>query len=328
MMTTSRARLAPSAAPMIYLLHGKVMHQRCRPVLHRFVYPVFFLRINLSRLTELQEGKNAQHDPVIRSFWFGINRWRILSLRTRDYGARDDSDLATWMHTILTDNGIPANGDIWLQTFPRLFGFVFNPVSFWYCHDTEGKLRAVLAEVNNTFGEHHRYLLQANKGQVIESTTDIVCTKQLHVSPFCQVRGWYRFRFHDAMNNHATGTMDAMEPLHANDRRNIQGSCQQLQFTRIKLDYHDDDGEIMIRTCLSGKAEAATSGNLMIAILRQPLLTLGIIVRIHLQALRLGIKRVPFYGKSGNTHPRHTPDTHQTNNNSITSMRHHQEKSS
>jgi hypothetical protein len=83
---------------------------------------------------------------------------RPLSLRTRDYGPRDGSDLELWMRTLLAEQGIAADGEIWLQTFPRVLGYAFNP-SAWHCHDAHGRLRAVLAEVN-TFGETHRYLLR------------------------------------------------------------------------------------------------------------------------------------------------------------------------
>ena len=130
------------------LIHARVMHARLRPALHRFVYPVFYVRLNLARLDECQSG------------WFGVDLRRPLSLRTHDYGPRDGSGLEQWMRTLLATHGIAADGEIWLQTFPRVLGYAFNPVSFWYCHDTHGRLRAVLAEVNNTFGETHRYLLQ------------------------------------------------------------------------------------------------------------------------------------------------------------------------
>ncbi|OYL20435.1 cyclopropane fatty acid synthase, partial [Streptococcus pneumoniae] len=81
-----------------------------------------------------------------------------------DYGPRDGTDLLTWIRGVLGSAGLPADGEVWLQTFPRIAGWMFNPVSFWYCHDAAGTLRAVLAEVNNTFGQHHQYLLCAQGG--------------------------------------------------------------------------------------------------------------------------------------------------------------------
>jgi DUF1365 family protein len=231
------------------LIHARVMHARLRPVLHRFVYPVFYVRLNLARLEECQ------------SRWFGVDRARPLSLRTRDYGPRDGSDLELWMRNLLAEHGIVADGEIWLQTFPRVLGYAFNPVSFWHCHDAHGRLRAVLAEVNNTFGETHRYLLR------VADDGSAACIKHMHVSPFCPLTGHYEFRFHTAGATPRTG-----------------------------LDYHDHDG-LLIRTTLSGRAEPMRDRALALALLRYPLLGLGVVFRIHWQALRLWIKGVPFFRK-------------------------------
>ncbi|MYM26449.1 DUF1365 family protein [Duganella sp. FT135W] len=239
------------------LIHARVMHARLRPVLHRFVYPVFYVRLNLARLEECQ----------LR--WFGVDRRRPLSLRTRDYGPRDGSSLEQWMRGLLSAHGIAADGEIWLQTFPRVLGYAFNPVSFWHCHDSAGRLRAVLAEVNNTFGETHRYLLQVSDDGVA------TCVKQMHVSPFCQVTGDYRFRFHLAAAQ-----------------------------ARTSIDYYDEQG-LLIRTALAGRVEPMRDRALAAALLRYPLLGIGVVFRIHWQALRLWIKGVPFFRKP----PRSTTHT-------------------
>lgn len=241
-----------------FIITGNVMHQRQRPVLHRFVYPVFCLRLNLDHLDQLQ------------SFWLGINRWRPLSLRTQDYGPRDGRHLASWMRELLREHGLPDDGEIWLQTFPRVLGYAFNPVSFWLCHNREGALCAVLADVNNTFGEHHCYLISQH-GTPLEQDREFVCDKRLHVSPFCQVEGHYRFRF-------------------------------QLQpgRTRINIDYYDRQG-LLIQTAISGKLGPLTGSTASLVLLRQPLLTMGIISRIHWQALLLWLKKVPFFKKPAAT---------------------------
>jgi DUF1365 family protein len=231
------------------LVHARVMHARLRPVLHRFVYPVFYVRVNLARLDACQ------------SLWFGINRRRPLTIRTRDYGPRDGTNLEHWMRALLAEHGVRADGEIWLQTFPRVFGYVFNPVSFWHCHDGDGRLRAVLAEVNNTFGETHRYLLQLGDGDRGASP------KQMHVSPFCETSGSYRFRFR----------LDGARP-------------------RTDIDYYDEQG-LLIRTALSGLAQPMSGTTAAAALLRYPLLGLGIVIRIHWQALRLWLKGVPFFRK-------------------------------
>lgn len=251
--------------PAAELVHGQVMHARLRPAPHRFVYPLFYVRLNLARLDECNTR------------WFGVDRWRPLSIRRRDYGPRDGRSLEQWMRALLREHRIEADGEIWLQTFPRVAGYVFNPVSFWHCHDAAGRLCAVLAEVNNTFGETHRYLMRVahNAGGTATATAD----KQLHVSPFCAVRGHYRFRFRLDGASHCTG-----------------------------LDYDDGDGPLL-RTALSGRPVPMTGSAVAGALLRYPLLGLGIVFRIHWQALRLWLKRVPWFSKP--SAPDHPTTVHQ-----------------
>ncbi|MBM3117263.1 DUF1365 domain-containing protein [Jeongeupia naejangsanensis] len=238
-----------------FVLVGRVMHARLRPVRHRFVYPVFCIRLNLGQL------------DAVGNRWFGIDARRPLSLRIRDYGPRDGSPLLPWIRRQLADAGLPADGEVWLQTFPRVFGHVFNPVSFWFCHDAAGGLRALLAEVNNTFGEHHAYLLGAPDGGVITAGTELHCRKRLHVSPFCRVEGGYRFR--------------------VTERDGL--SC-------VAIDHDDRDGTL-IRTAISGRLLPWQAPTLRRALLRQPLLTLGVVFRIHWQALQLWLRGVPFFRK-------------------------------
>jgi DUF1365 family protein len=248
--------IASNLAPAAWLLKGRVMHERLRPKPHRFVYPVFYVRCDLDRLASLDSG------------WFGVDRWRPLSLHRRDHGPRDGADLAAWMRAQLAAAGIDeADGTIWLQAFPRVFGYAFNPVSLWFCHDRDGGLRALLAEVRNTFGERHSYLLSAQHHAPITADTTLICRKVLHVSPFCRVEGGYTFRV----------------------RENADSAS-------IAIDYHDADG-LLIRTALAGHLQPLTRASACAALLGQPLLTFGVIARIHWQALRLALKKAPFYGK-------------------------------
>lgn len=236
------------------LLVGQVMHKRLRPRVHAFVYPVFTVCLPLSRLAE----KN--------SLIFGVDRSRPLAFVTRDHGARDGSPLLPWIRARLAERGLPADGEVVLQCFPRVFGYVFNPVSFWYCHDAAGRLVAVLAEVNNTFGDTHAYLLhRPDRGPLVDGES-FRADKVFHVSPFCDVEGGYRFRFH----------LDRPVPL-------------------VRIAYDDAEGELLL-TALSGRPQGWGDAVLARVLLRMPFLTLGVIARIHWQALRLWLKGVPFVG--------------------------------
>jgi uncharacterized protein len=238
------------------LFSGCVMHHRVRPTTHRFSYRVFFIRFSLDRMESLQ-------GPL-----FSLNGPNLFSLRVADYGPRDGSDLRPWIRAVLTREGLPcADGEIWLQTFPRVLGYAFNPVSFWLCHDRAGALRAVLAEVNNTFGEHHHYLLSHRDGRPITAGDELTARKVFHVSPFFDVRGTYRFRFR----------VDPNDSL-------------------FRIDYEDASGKLLYTT-ISGRAEPFSTRGLALAFARRPLMTLGVIARIHYQALRLWAKRLEFFRK-------------------------------
>ncbi|MBN3856211.1 DUF1365 domain-containing protein [Paraburkholderia sp. Ac-20340] len=238
------------------LLTGRVVHERLRPVRHAFAYPLFQICCDLDRL------------DTLASWWFGVDRWRVFALATRDYGPRDGSALAPWMRAQLSTVGIPADGPIWLQTIPRLFGHAFNPVSFWYCYDRAGSLRALYADVRNTFGAHHGYLLSAPEHAAIDAKTALVCRKVFHVSPFCRVEGEYAFRV-----------------------------IQRDRTLAVRIDYHDADG-LLLRTALAMHAAPLTAPRAWAALLRAPANAANVLLRIHWQALRLWLKRVPFHGKA------------------------------
>lgn len=239
------------ARPRLFL--GHVMHRRTRPAVNAFVYPVFYVQLPL-------HGLAAAQNRV-----FSLDRFNLLSLHAKDHGPRDGSPLLPWIQQKLREHGLPVDGEIVLQCFPRVLGYVFNPVSFWFCHDGEGQLIAVLAEVSNTFGGRHSYLLH-HGGRPLPDGLELRAGKEFHVSPFCDVEGGYRFRFH------------------------LQRNCPV-----VRIDYDDAEGELLL-TSISGRPKAWSSSALLGAFLRMPLLTAGVMLRIHWQALKLWLKGVPFVG--------------------------------
>lgn len=243
---------------------GQVRHTRLRPRRHSFAYPTFFLMLPMRSLQ--RNGSEV----------LACNRRGWISFHDTDHG--DGRSVAqggalAWLDELLLKEGIAdAQGEVWLHCYPRVLGYTFKPVSFWYCHTTAGDLRAIVVEVNNTFGERHCYLLDAPRyGQ------ELVAAKAFHVSPFCRVEGRYRFRF----------------------MRTEHGSAPH---TVVRIDHDDAQGELL-QTSVSGVLEKISQQALAKARWRYPLMTLAVIARIHWHALKLWFKRVPIISKPAP--PRH-----------------------
>ena len=215
---------------------GQVRHARLKPARNTFAYPTYFLMLPLRAMQQHGSGELAH------------NRRALLSFFDRDHGDGRDNALS------------------WLHTYPRVLGYTFKPVSFWYCHTTGGNLRAIVVEVNNTFGERHCYLLdQPRYGQ--ELTAD----KVFHVSPFCTLEGGYRFRF--------------MRTTHSGIAKTV--AC---------IDYDDTTGPLL-ETSVSGSLEPVSASALRRALWGYPAMTFGVVARIHWQAFKLWRKHVPFITK-------------------------------
>ena len=242
---------------------GQVRHTRLRPARHVFAYPSYFLMLPMRRLQAEAATKGAKAD-------LAINRRAPLSFYDVDHGdgrGPAQGGALGWITELLLQEGVQhADGEIWLQTFPRVWGYTFKPVSFWYCHRADGQLAAIVAEVHNTFGERHCYLLDAPRyGHTLQAS------KVFHVSPFCAVEGQYRFRF--------------MRTVHQGQERVV-----------ARVD-HDDATGPLIETSWSGTLQPATRAALRHALWRFPLMTWGVVLRIHWQAFLLWRKKVPFWRK-------------------------------
>ena len=262
-----RERGMPSAASGARIAVGEVLHTRHRPVRNAFRYPACFLRLPMRRLDAALDGQRL----------LSRNRFNLLSFHDADHGDRRGAmpvSLAAWIDGLLASAGIDdADGELWLHTFPRILGYAFKPVSFWFCERRDGTLRAVVCEINNTFGERHCYLLAHRDGRAIVAGQELHASKVFHVSPFCAVAGGYRFRF-----------------LTARDR------CV------VRIEYDDVPGDSaaagpLISTSLSGRLRPLSNRTLGWAFARMPLFSFGVVARIHWQALRLWWKRAPFHSK-------------------------------
>ena len=253
---------APDTAPNRPLLgSGPVRHRRLRPAPHAFSYRAMFLLLPMRSL-----ARDSTLLPIAR------NRWGAMSFFDADHGDGRSDSLA-WLDALLAAEGITdADGEVWLQTFPRIWGYTFKPVSLWYCERADGSLRCAVAEVNNTFGERHCYLLTPDAGSDrLHWGATYTARKVFHVSPFCTVEGGYRFRF----------------------MRRASPAPQRLI---LRID-HDDATGPLIETSLSGELVPLTAAGARLALLRHPLHSFGVMARIHWQAFKLWRKRVPFHSK-------------------------------
>ena len=240
-----------TAAPQI--MFGDVMHARLLPKTNRFKYGIYYLCLPLSK---------------IKTMALSYNRSAMISFYDADHGACDGTNLADWAQGILRDfHCDKADGEITLVCMPRVMGYVFNPVSFWLCHDKAEQLRAVICEVHNTFGERHSYICAHTDQSVITEKDTLTGRKIFHVSPFLEREGEYKFRFETR-----SGKFGAW------------------------IDYYNVDGEKQLITSLLGNTHILNKQTLRNAFWGYPLVTLKAIVLIHWQALKIiakGMKYIP-----------------------------------
>ncbi|MEZ5666324.1 MAG: DUF1365 domain-containing protein [Alphaproteobacteria bacterium] len=238
----------PATASALY--PGRVMHRRLRPFVHGFRYRVFSLYLDLDELPGLDR----------RLRLFSHNRWNLFGFRDRDHGPRDGGPLRPWIERHLAAAGIDLEGGpVRLLCFPRVLGYVFDPLSVWFCFHADGGLRAILYEVSNTFGQRHGYLLPVDgpaPGEPLEQAT----AKRFYVSPFFAVDGRYDFRLAVPGDRLAVG---------------------------IRLG--DSAGPALVAR-QTGRRRPLSDAALARLFVTHPLMTLKVIGAIHWQALRLWLK--------------------------------------
>ncbi len=241
------------------LYAGEVLHQRFTPTAHRLRYRMFQM------LLDLDEGR-ALHR---RLRLFSLNRFNLFSFHERDHGDGRAGPLRGWVIETLERAGLKIGaGKVQVLCMPRILGHVFNPISIYYCHAADGRLAAMLYEVNNTFGERHSYLIPIPADEPPAPEVVQSCDKAFHVSPFMDMEMSYDFRV-----SHPRATVATT----------IQGN--------------GPDGRAIIYTRFSGKRRPLTDGTLLRTFFEFPLLTLKVVFAIHWEAVRLGLKGVRLRAK-------------------------------
>ena len=237
------------------IYNGSVIHKRFKPKKHFFKYRVFSLFLDLSELKELNNKLN----------FFSLNKFNLISFYEKDHGERDGSSLLKWVKNNLRRNNISTdNIKVKLLCYPRILGYVFNPLSIFFIYDNNESLVSILYEVKNTFGEQHTYVFKiGGENKLIQNN----CSKKFHVSPFIEMDCNYFFRI-----------------LNPGDKLSVI------------IDQYDQQGKILFAS-QDGIRSDLTNKNLMNSYLRHPLMTFKIISAIHFEAFKLWIKGIKFVKK-------------------------------
>ena len=237
------------------IYNGAVIHNRFKPKKHFFKYNVFSLLIDLSELEDLDK----------RIKFFSFNKFNLVSFYEKDHGHRDGSSLVEWIKKNLNENNINSKDiRIKLLCYPRIFGYVFNPLSVFFIYDSSEKLISILYEVKNTFGEQHTYIFKVKDDANLFQHN---CSKKFHVSPFIEMNCNYFFRI--------------LKP-----GEKISVIIDQYQMEE-KILYASQDGNRV----------DFNSQELLKSYLRHPLMTFKIISAIHFEAFKLWVKGIKFIKK-------------------------------
>jgi len=232
---------------------GHVYHKRFKPKVHELKYRVYSFLFDLDELDRLDQDLKL----------FSHNRFNILSFWDKDHGRGDGAPLRPYVDDILEQADIDTTGPVRLLCYPRLFGYVFNPLSVYYCYDPDEKLKAIIYEVSNTFGERHSYVIAHNIAD--ETLVRQNCRKEFYVSPFMEMDCDYSF-----VMSLPDDTISVM------------------------IDQSDVEG-LLLKAYFKGEAQVISDRSLFDMLLRHPLMTVKVIAGIHWEALKLwrkGLKLV------------------------------------
>jgi uncharacterized protein len=232
------------------------MHRRITPRHHRFKYRVFAMLLELDELPALDRSLSL----------FKHNRRGLFSFQDRDHG--DGRALNVWLDDLLAQAGIAADGARRVLCYPRILGYVFNPLSIWFCDDRDGALKAIIYEVHNTYEERHAYVLPVGEDQKLVRHG---CPKAFYVSPFLTRDCRYSFRIRPPADD-------------------------------VAIAIHEEEGGApILNASFAGARRALTDRALARMLLRYPLMTLKVVFAIHFEAVRLmlkGVRRHPHAPKA------------------------------
>ena len=234
---------------------GKVIHKRFKPKKHFFSYKVFSLLIDLDEINNIDK----------KITFFSHNKFNLISFYDKDHGDRNNTNLKDWVLKNLKSINInDQNIKIKVLCYPRILGYVFNPLSIFFVYNLNSSLIAIMYEVKNTFGEQHTYVFKVNS---VNKNIKNDCTKKFYVSPFMDLNSRYFFRI-------------------TNPGKNLS----------VLINQEDKDGKLLFASQDGSRTDLNTK-NLIFSYLKHPLMTFKVILAIHFEALRLWLKGIKLVSK-------------------------------
>ena len=227
------------------------MHMRLQPVSHRFRYRVFSVFLDVDRIVDVLRPLNLMN----------YNRFGVMSFHDADHGPRDGSPLRPWIDNAHAQKGMARPERVKVLAFPRILGFVFNPLTLYYGYDAEGGLTSIIYEVKNTFGDQVAYVLPCDPS---DEPISHVQRKRMYVSPFIELEQTYQFR------------------LAPPDTR-----------LGLRIKQSGAEGKTLI-SAINAERRPLTDRGLALMFATHPLMTLKVVAGIHWEALRLAVKGVYF----------------------------------